>query len=102
LKGPQTNQRSLLVALDEAGRQWTRGIIKLDEIKGEVVVDGMKVESNFLIFQLIALTNPWPKIASIFTTPFAEVTILCISVRLPMYTMHAVTSTIISAMRPTK
>lgn len=41
--GPQEKRQSLLVALDEAGRQWARGV-ELGEVKGRVLVDDVEVQ----------------------------------------------------------
>lgn len=48
--GAQAKRQPLLVALDQAGRQWMRGITLDDsEIKGEVVVGDIKVILMFFL-----------------------------------------------------
>ncbi|KAF8513045.1 hypothetical protein JB92DRAFT_3116621 [Gautieria morchelliformis] len=82
LKGPQEKRQPLVVVLGEAGRQWAKGT-KLGEVKGRVLIDNIEVAS-------VSMLSP------------GEVTIVDVNVRLPIYTTHAVASTVISAMRPTQ
>ena len=88
------------MVLDEAGRQWARGV-KLGEVKGTVVVNNVEVRLGPL-HDMVSTDNLLTKIASVFTPSYAEVVVVCIHIRLPIYTIHDVASTVISAMRPTK
>ncbi|KAF8581446.1 hypothetical protein K439DRAFT_221753 [Ramaria rubella] len=79
--GPQEKPMPLLVALGEVGYQWSQGV-QLGELKGRVLVDDTEA-------------------ASLFTPSWSQITVVCINLRLPLYTMHTVASSLISVMRPT-
>ncbi|KIJ56328.1 hypothetical protein M422DRAFT_774120 [Sphaerobolus stellatus SS14] len=79
--GQQEKREALVVALDDAGRQWIRGV-QLGDAKGKVTVDGVKI-------------------ASIYVPAFADTFVVRLEMRLPLYVIHPVTSTLLSALHPT-
>ncbi|KAF8528444.1 hypothetical protein BU17DRAFT_37967, partial [Hysterangium stoloniferum] len=81
--GPQERRKSLLVAVNKAGEQWTQGV-ELGEAKGKISIDNVEIASAWA-------PSAW-----------ADVIVVCIHLRLPLYVMHDVASTILSTFQSTR
>jgi len=78
--GPEEKHNALVVTSGEAGHQWLQGI-KLGEAKGRLITNGVQT-------------------ATIYTPDFADVFVVRLELRLPLYTIHPVTSMILGTLRP--
>ncbi|GJJ13043.1 hypothetical protein Clacol_007292 [Clathrus columnatus] len=71
---------NVLVALHEAGQYWAQGVI-LGDIHGKLILNTIEI-GNF------------------YTPQWADVLVIIITTRVPLYAMHTIASTIISCIQP--
>lgn len=78
---PQKTRSNLLVALYEAGRCWVKGVVGLGDAQGQINLNATLI-------------------GRIYLPQWADILVIVIDTRVPLYAMHAIVSTVISFTAP--